>query len=134
MRRIQQLRDDHGDVGGAGGEVHARLGGERVPAHLAARAAPHVQLRGILVRREQDVVADVEHGRDLESGRGHGLAVQRDPAGVLRLVDEHEPAVAQPVGHPGHDRLPVLGGVLEERLRLPRAGVGLEHDPALLIA
>ncbi len=113
--------------------MHAGLGGDAFE-HLAARAAPHVQLRGILVRREEDVVPDVEHGGDLESGWGHGFAVEGDPARVLRLVDEHEPAVAQPVGHSGHDRLPVLGGVLEERLRLPRVGLDLEHEPALLVA
>ena len=65
----------------------------------AARAAPHVELRGVVLRREQDVVADVEDRRDLEPGRRDRLAVHGDPARVLRLLDEHEAAIGQPVRH-----------------------------------
>ena len=100
----------------------------------AARAAPHVQLRGILVPREEDVVPDVEHRGDLKSRRGRGFAVEGDAARVLRLVDEHEPTVAKSIRHPGDDGVPVLGGVLEDGLRLPGPGIGLEHEPALLVA
>jgi hypothetical protein len=103
------------------------------PPPPAPRAAPDVQLRGFLVRGEQDVVPDVQHRGDLESRWGDGFTVERDPAGVLRLVDEHEPAVAQPIWHPRHDRLPVLGRVLEERLCLPGVRVGLHHEPSLLV-
>ena len=96
--------------------------------------APDVELGGIVLRREEDVVADVEDRRDLEPARRDRLAVHRDPTGVLALLDEHEASVRQAIGHSGHDRLPVLRGVVDERLRLPGVGVDLEHEPALLIA
>jgi hypothetical protein len=120
--------------GGGGGGAPRGGGGGAGPPHLAPRGAPDVQLRGILVRGEEHVVAHIEYGRDLESRRRDGLAVEGDTAGVLRSVDEHESAVAQPIRHTGDDRLPMHGEVLEERLCLPGVRVGLEDDPALLVA
>ena len=98
------------------------------------RAPPHVQLGGIVLRREENIVAYVEDRRDLETRRRDRLTVQRDPTGVLALPHEHEPSVRQAIRHTGDRRLPVLRGVVEERLRLPGVGIDLEHEPALLIS